>query len=74
MTLRNPYYTLAVSMKNNLDKSATKSIAAINLPDLSTSEIRDAVAVDLYNIGGLVSEIIGNVFVGVTLTTREEVQ
>lgn len=73
MTLAYPYYTLATQMTNSLKKSVTKSIAAINLPDMSTDEARASVAGDLQAISRAITGIMQNSYAKTTLTTREEV-
>lgn len=74
MVLAYPYYTLSTQMTDSrYDKSVTKSIAAINLPDMSTTAARNQVAGDLNAVGQLVNRVMGNVFGKTVLTTKEEV-
>lgn len=74
MVLAYPYYTLTTQTTDvQFDKSVTKSIAGINLPDMSTDTVRNQVAGDLQAIAQLLSNVMRNEFRKATLTTREEV-
>ncbi len=73
-TLAYPYYTLSTQMGDSqYDKSVTKSIAAINLPDMSTDQVRNQVAGDLQKVSYMINGIMQNDYKKTTLTTREEV-
>lgn len=72
-TLQYPYYTLSTQMRSDTtDRTTTKSLAAVNLPDMTTAN-RDATAGDLQIISRLIAQIVGNTYNKTTLTTREEV-
>ena len=73
-TLAYPYYTMSTQMGDlQYDKNVTKSIAAINLPDMSTTEVRNNVAGDLQKVSRMINGIMQNYYKKTTLTTREEV-
>lgn len=67
-TLQFPYYSLATSMKTPANKSSTKSLAAINLPD----DVNDA-ADDLVIVSRLLSGLTSNAYDTTTLNTKQEV-
>lgn len=72
-TLTYPYYTISTKMEDSMSgKSTTKSVAAVNLPDMDSVD-RNALANDLVRVGGLVSRIMQNVYKSVSLATKEEV-
>lgn len=76
MVLAYPYYTLTTQMTDggsSVSKSVTKSIAGVNLPDMSTDTVRNQVAGDLNAIAQLVCNVMLHNFVKAVLTTREEV-
>ena len=76
MVLAYPYYTLTVQMNDggsSVAKSVTKSIAGINLPDMSTDTVRNQVAGDLNAVAQLVNNVMLHVFNKAVLTTKEEV-
>ena len=76
MTLAYPYYTLTTQMQDggsSVSKSVTKSIAAINLPDMSTTATRNQVATDLQAVAQLICNVMLHVFNKAVLTTKEEV-
>ena len=73
-TLAYPYYSMSTQMEDlQQGKKTTKSIAAVNLPDMTTTEVRNQVAGDLQRVSYLVSGIMQNNYLKTTLTTREEV-
>lgn len=67
-----PYYSLGVQGKLG-NKASTKSIASINLPNLTTDEARNAAATDLNAIAKLFLRPTQYVFAETSLTTKEEV-
>lgn len=69
-----PYYTLGTSMLEfGTTKKVSKSLTAINLPDMPDTATRNTVAADLIVISRLVAGLMGNTYGSTTLTTREEV-
>lgn len=73
-TLAYPYYSMSTQMTDSqYDKKVTKSIAAINLPDMLTTEVRNNVAGDLQKVSRMINGIMQNNYVKTTLTTKEEV-
>lgn len=68
-----PYYSLGTSMlESGTSKKVSKSLTAINLPDMPDTATRNAVAADLIVISRLIARLMGNTYAETTLTTREE--